>query len=59
MKHEIEKIKWGVIGIANYKGCILEKLKDGYKILGQKVSTPEQVDEVIKKAIKSLKNSLV
>lgn len=59
MKHEIEKIKWGVIGITNYRGCLLEKLKDGYKVFGQKVSTPEQVDEVINNASKSLKYSLV
>lgn len=57
-KHEIEKIKWSIIPITNYKSCLLEKLKDGYKILGQVVSTPQEVDEVINNANKSLKNSL-
>lgn len=58
-KHPLEIITFGIIPIVNYKNCLVEKLKDGYKIFGQKVSKPEQVDEIINKASQSLRNSLV
>jgi len=58
-KHLIEKIQWNVIPITVYRGCYLAKLSNGWEVLGQKVSKPEQVDEIIDKAGKSLKDSIV
>jgi len=57
--HPIDKINWGVIPITVYRGCLLTRLVGGYEIFGQKVSKPEQVDEIINQAGKSLKDSIV
>ena len=57
--HELEKIKFGVIPITVYRGCLVTKLVGGFEIFGQKVSKPEQVDEIIDKAGISLNDSIV
>jgi hypothetical protein len=47
-KHYLESVKWGVIPIVNYRGCLVEKLKDGeWKVLGKTVVSVEDVDRVI------------
>ena len=58
MKHPILEIEWGVIPVRVYRGCLLTRLVGGYEIFGERVQTPQQVDEVIDKASDHLKNSL-
>jgi len=58
-KHPIEKITFGVIPITVYRGCLLTKLVGGYEIFGTKCKTPQEVDAIIDKAGKSLKDSIV
>jgi hypothetical protein len=57
-KHEIEKINWGVIPLANYRGFVLTRLIGGYEIMGHKVKTPQEVDKVIEQAYSSLEKSI-
>ena len=59
VKPVLEKIRFGIVPIANYKGVLLTKLKNGYKVFGQKVSTPQEVDVLIDNACESIKKSLV
>ncbi len=56
--HTLNKVKWGVIPICNYKGILVTKTREGYSVLGQNVRTPEEVDGVIKVAGKHLQNSI-
>ncbi len=58
-KHPLEMVKWGIIPICNYNGKLVTRLIGGYEIMGQKVKTPQQVDEVILKAEQSVSNSIV
>ncbi len=58
-KHPLEIVKWGVIPIVNYSGKLVTRLIGGYEIMGQKVKTPQQVDEVILNSEKGLQNSIV
>lgn len=57
--HELEKIIWGVLPIVNYRGCLVEKLIGGYRVLNETVITPSQVDEAINKSLKILGDSIV
>lgn len=59
MKHELEKMSWGVIPISTYRGCLITKDKNGYVVFGQKVSNPKEVDLLIDNAGQSISNSLV
>jgi len=59
MPHPIEQIKFGVIPVVNYRGCLLEKIIGGFRILGSIVSTPEEVDEVIDQAHEKLSKTVV
>ena len=36
-----------VLQISNYKGCLLTKTKDGYKILGRDCKDMKSVDKVL------------
>ncbi len=58
-KHPLEKVVWGIIPIVNYFGKLVTRLIGGYEIMGQKVKTPQEVDEVILKAEQSVSNSIV
>ena len=53
-KHKLSEIK----GTVNYKGVLVSKLIGGYEVLGEKVKTPSEVDNVIEKAKIHLKNSI-
>lgn len=57
-KHSLETVKWGVIPVTNYKGCLVEKAIGGYMVLGEVVKTAADVDRKINEAIISIKNSL-
>ncbi len=57
-KHPLEEVKWGSIGLTNYKGCLVSKLIGGYSIFGKKCLTPADVDKVIENAAQSIKQSL-
>jgi len=57
-KHELEKVNWGVMGIYNYKGTLIEKLIGGYRVLGRTCNTPDEVDEIIREACSSLSESI-
>ncbi len=57
-KHELTELLNKVIPITVYRGTLCEKLIGGFRVLGQTVSTPEQVDEVINNSLKNLENSL-
>lgn len=56
--HPLKKMSWGVISINNYRGVLVTKMIGGYSVLGQKVQTEEQVDEVIDAAAEKLNNSI-
>ena len=56
--HPLKKLNFGVIPINNYRGCLVEKIIGGYKIFGTRVTTEEEVDEVIDKAGVTIKNSI-
>jgi len=56
--HTIDKINFGILGIANYKGCILRKEKEGYIILGKVCKDGFEVDEWIRECGRKLKKSL-
>lgn len=56
--HELEKIKWGVIPITVYRGCLVTKLVGGFEIFNTKVKTTHEVDAIIDKAGVSLKDSI-
>lgn len=56
--HYLESVKWGVIPITVYKGCLIEKLIGGYKVFGEVVKSPSDVDKKMDEANISIKNSL-
>ncbi len=56
--HELERLLNKVIPITNYRGFICEKIIGGYRILGKKVSTPEEVDIEINNSLKNLEKSI-
>lgn len=57
--HPLTQIKWGVLGIATYRGCIVSKIIGGYSYLNQKYLTPELIDEAINKNCKVIDNSIL
>ena len=56
--HELEKIKFGVIPITVYRGCLVTKLIGGWEVWGKRVSTPDEIDQLIDEAGISLKGSI-
>lgn len=58
MKHELEEVKWGVIPLYCYRGVLIEKIIGGYKVLGEMVIKPSEVDNVIDNAEEHLLNSM-
>ena len=59
VKHELETKLLQVMEMYRYRGCIVTKMPYGWDIFGQKVSSPEEVDEVIDKAGSILSESIV
>lgn len=57
-KHELETVNWGVIGIYNYKGTLIERLVGGYRVFGQTCNTPQEVDIIIQNACSSISESI-
>jgi hypothetical protein len=59
-KHELEKIKWGVIPVVNYRGCnVVKNLKTGtYSIFGRTGVSSGDVDRIIDESLGWLKNGL-
>lgn len=47
--HELKKVNFGIIPITHYREVVIEKLIGGWKVLGQKCLTVEEVDAVIDK----------
>jgi hypothetical protein len=58
MSHFLDIAIWGVVPIKKYRGCLVEKLGSGYKVLDQVVNTSTEVDQKIDEANNSIKNSL-
>ena len=58
MRHFLDNAVWGIIPIKNYRGVLVEKLTQGYRVLSKIVITAEQVDEKIDEANNSIKKSL-
>jgi len=58
-KHPLETIKWGVLQIQKYRGCLVVKNKNGYCIFGRKVKTEKEVDDIIDKGLNSIENSII
>ena len=57
-KHPLEKVKWGVIPIVNYRGRLVTKVHGGYKLEAVFYRSPDDIDkrideisEVIEKSI--------
>ena len=57
-KHYLETVSWGIMNFCNYQGLICERLIGGYRILNQIVTTPQEVDEVIKKGYENLGSTI-
>jgi hypothetical protein len=58
MKHELEKIEFGIIPVTNYRGCVVYKTESGYYIFNQEVLTPADVDALIDLSLTTIQNSL-
>lgn len=58
-KHPLEKKDFGVLGFTNYRGVVVWKIIGGYRIMENKVTTPEEVDKAIDEAAKSLDKSIM
>lgn len=48
-----------VICISNYRGCLVQKTKQGFNIFGQNASSQKEVDNVINKGLLSIQKSIV
>ena len=57
-QHPLKGIKWGLMGIAVYRGTIVERYLVGYFCFNKKVKTEQEVDELIDNAAKSIYGSL-
>jgi hypothetical protein len=58
MKHPLDQIKFGIIPITTYRGCLVTKIIGGYECLGKKSLTADGVDLIINEAEKDLHKSL-
>ncbi len=55
MAHKLDNLK----GIANYQGTtVVKMIGKGYQVLNTYCETPQQVDEVLKNACKSIEGSI-
>jgi hypothetical protein len=57
-KHYLETVSWGIVPITSYQGVLVTRLIGGYSVLNQKVKTPQEVDEVIKKGYENLGSTI-
>lgn len=57
-KHKLQTITWPPIGQINYRGCVVEKIIGGYKVLGKNVSTEQEVDELINQSLEYINKSI-
>lgn len=58
MKHELEKIEFGIIPVTNYRGCVVYKTESGYYIFNQEVLTAQDVDNLIDISLLTIQNSI-
>ena len=56
--HELERLLNNAMQVGVYRGCICEKLVGGWRCLGTKVKTPQEIDAIIDASLKNLENSL-
>jgi len=56
--HELTELLNKIVPINMYKGCLVKKLIGGYEVLGHKVKTPSEVDEVIDESLKSMAKNI-
>ena len=57
-QHELLKVKFGVIPVTVYRGCIVEKAIGGYIVFGRKALTVHDVDDIINNAGEAIKQSI-
>lgn len=57
-KHRLQEIRWGVMAITSYRGCLVTKIIGGYKCLNQKAKSPQEVDAIIDKSLTEIKKSI-
>lgn len=57
-KHELNDLLSAIIPVAVYRGTICEKIIGGYRCLGQVVSTPQEIDNLIDASLKNLEDSI-
>ena len=48
-----------VMQISNYRGCLLTKTKDGFKILGRDCKDMKEVDEILDAAFTGFSNNII
>lgn len=58
-QHPLTKVKWGVMGMVTYRGCIVSKLIGGYSYLSKKYLTPQEVDKAIDDNCNSIDKSIL
>lgn len=58
-KHPLEKVKWGVIPIINYKGCLITKVYGGYKLHGKFFRNPQDIDKEMERISEVIGKSIV
>lgn len=58
-RHPLDEIKFGIMSMEKYRGCVVIKQPDGlYQIWQYKDQTAEQVDEKINESLFSLMKSI-
>lgn len=57
-QHELDSVKWGIIPVTVYRGCLVTKIIGGFDIWGVKCYTGQEVDETIDKAGTILSESI-
>lgn len=57
--HTLNELLNKVIPICVYNGTSVERLIGGYRVLGQICKTPQEVDDIIKKAHANLQASIL
>jgi hypothetical protein len=58
MSHLLDNAVWGIVPIKNYRGVLVEKLNNGYRVFGEVASDSSEVDKKIDEANNSIKKSL-
>jgi hypothetical protein len=49
---------WPVVGIINYRGCLVGRNKRGFVVFGKQVKSSQEVDKVIDEALVGLGKSI-